>query len=364
MKSIIIAFIFLTLSTTAFSEVRPEYSGAWYNPAQSGHGFSIDVISAERSLAFWYAYDPFGNPIFLYAEGVNVGNKIEAQVYVFQGMVFGEFDPDTNQLFEWGTLTITFHDCGNATLEYDSTLQYESGETFGSGQMPLTHLASIEEFRCSDYPVSGIYGGWSLESNIVYFGNGIVNELGGISFISSDGVLVFGQLSVTSGRFGQLTMSGSAVDFSSGTPVVADVTANGSFAPDGIGVEYRNPLTGQTGQLIMYKRNELTTRSVLYTDLQGNWTAFNVIFGTTGPATISGNGSISATDDFGCNYNGQIAIPNPERNILEVSLTVTGCNETSGTFTGNGFYDDGQDVLVLAGWNGVDGAGAFTLTRN
>ena len=185
---------FVVLSHTAFSDVRPEYSGAWFNPDQSGHGFSIDVISAERSLAFWYAYDPFGNPIFLYAEGVNVGNRIEAQVYVFQGMVWGDFDPDTNQSFDWGTLTITFHDCGNATLEYDSILEYESGETFGSGQMPLTHLASIDDFRCSDYPLSGIYEGYAIENNFVYFGVGVTNESGEINFVSSDGVLVFAQL--------------------------------------------------------------------------------------------------------------------------------------------------------------------------
>lgn len=363
MKRIILALFFVLLSHSAFSEIRPEYSGAWYNPAQSGHGFSIEVISAERSLVFWYAYDPFGNPIFLYGEATNVGNRLQVKVYYLQGMVWGEFDPETNELLDWGTLTITFHDCTHATLRYDSTLEYESGEAFGSGEMPLVRLASMEGYRCSDYPVSGIYGGYAIENNFVYFGNGIVNESGEVNFLSSDGVLFFGQLSVGNGRFGQLSLSGTAVSFYGGDPVTANFSANGSFAPDGMAIEYRNSFTGETGQLIMYKRNELTTRSVSNSDIQGNWIAHNVIFGTNGLLTISGNGSLSATDDFGCVYNGQIAIPNFERNILEVSVTVTGCNETSGTFTGNGFYDSGQDVLVLMGWNGED-AGVFTLTRN
>jgi hypothetical protein len=284
-------------------------------------------------------------------------------VYAFQGMVWGEFNPNTNVRLDWGTLTITFHDCGNATLEYDSILEYESGETFGSGQMPLTHLASIDDFRCSDYPLSGIYEGYAVENNIVYFGVGITNESGEINFVSSDGVLVFGQLSADNGKFGQLTASGSAVDFSTGTPVVAGFSASGSFTPDWINLGYRNPLSGQTGQLIVYQQDELTTRSVSYSDLQGNWTARNLIFQEDTPATISGNGALSATDDFGCVYNGQIAIPNLERNILGVSITVTGCNEASGTFTGNGYYDARLDELYLMGWNGAD-AGVFTLTRN
>ena len=363
MKRIFISLIFLALSQSAFSEIRPEYSGSWFNPDQSGHGFSVEVLSSGRTIVYWYTYDPFGNSIFLFGDATNVGNSIQAQVYFLQGMVFGEFDPDTNELFDWGTLTITFHDCTHATLEYDSILQYQSGESFGSGEMPLVRLASMDNFKCSDYPVSGIYSGYVIENNTVFFGTGIVNESGEVNFVSSDGALVFGQLSVENGRFGQLTASGSTVSFNTGNPVVANFTASGLFGPDVITVEYRNPLTGDTGILFLYKRNEMTNRTVSFSNLQGNWTALNVIFGTNGPVTISRNGSFSATDDFGCVYNGQITIPNFERNILEVSITVTGCNETSGTFTGNGFYDSGLDELAVYIWNGED-AGIFTLTRN
>lgn len=353
---------FIVLSHTAFSDVRPEYSGAWFNPDQSGHGFSIEVLSAERSVIFWYAYDPFGDPIFLYGDATNVGNTLQVDVYYLQGMVWGEFDPETNEMLDWGTLRITFHDCTNATLEYDSILEYESGEAFGSGEMPLVRLASIDGFKCSDYPLSGIYQGYAVENNIVYFGAGIVNESGGIGYFSSDGGLFFGQLSVDSGRFGQLTVSGSAVFFDTSNPEVADFTASGSFSPDSISADYSVPSFGDSGQLIMHKLNELTNRTVSFSDLQGSWTALNLIEGINGSVTISGNGSLSATDDFGCVYNGQITIPNFERNILGSSITVTGCIAST-TFIGNGFYDSRSDELVLMGWSGED-AGIFLLTRN
>jgi len=331
MKRISLALFFVLLSHAAFSDIRPEYSGSWFNPDQSGHGFSIEVI-------------------------------LQVKVYYLQGMVWGDFDPETNELFDWGTLRITFHDCTHATLEYDSILEYQSGESFGSGEMPLVRLASMDGFKCSDYPVSGIYQGYAVENNFVYFGTGIFNESGGLSYFSSDGVLFFGQLSVDSGRFGQLTASGSAVSFDTDNPVVARFTASGRFDPDSIRVEYSIPSAGENGQLLIYKLNELTNRTVSFSDLQGNWTALNLIEGINGSATISGNGSFSATDDFGCVYNGQITIPNFERNILGLSITVTGCIASS-TFTGNGLYDSGSDELVLMGWNGED-AGIFLLTRN
>ena len=69
MKVFIFVLAVFIHSGSALAEVRPEYSGSWYNPDQSGHGFSVEVLSTERSIAYWFTYDPFGNPIFLYADG-------------------------------------------------------------------------------------------------------------------------------------------------------------------------------------------------------------------------------------------------------------------------------------------------------
>ncbi len=363
MKRIIIAFIFLALSQSAFSEIRPEYSGSWFNPDQSGHGFSVEVLSSGRTIVYWYTYDPFGNSIFLFGDATNVGNRIQAQVYFLQGMVFGEFDPDTNELFDWGTLTITFHDCTHATLEYDSILQYQSGEVFGSGEMPLVRLASMDSFKCSDYPISGIYNGYSIENNIFIGNVGIISETGEINLLSSDGVLIFGQLQASAGMFGQLTANTTALAFDEFGSTVANINGNGTFGPDGILLDYFNPLSGVSGQIILSKSNYLTTRSVSLSDLQGNWTGLNVLIQLNVPMSISASGTISATDSTGCDYNGQVTIPNPERNILTVSVSITGCIN-AGTFNGNGFYNPRGDVITFWGWNGFDNAGVFTLTRN
>ena len=88
MKTLILFLAVLGLSNTTLAEVRPEYSGSWYNPSQSGHGFSIEVISPEHTIAYWYTYDSVGNPIFLFADGTNAGDRIEAQVYFLKSYNF------------------------------------------------------------------------------------------------------------------------------------------------------------------------------------------------------------------------------------------------------------------------------------
>lgn len=374
MKTIILLLSILGFSNLAFCEVRPEYSGSWYNPAQSGHGFSIEVLDENRSIAFWYVYNPFGAPIFLYADAINVGNSIQAQVYMIEEMVWGEFDPDTKVIFDWGTLTITFHDCSHATLEYDSILEYPSGEVFGSGQMPLERLASMDGFHCSDYPAAGVYGGFahSDTDDATYSGYGIVSESGELDFFSEDGVLVMGQLNVGTGTSGGMTASGFSVFFEQGSPVVSGtLSASGNFNPDMIGADFSAPGTGETGYFQVFKLSRQTNRAVLMTDLSGDWTAYNYMSRQSTPVTINTDGTFSLTDQLGCIFNGRISIPNSELNILEATATVTGCAQTSGTITGNGAYLEneniefnGQDVIFFAGWNGADDGAVLRLTRN
>lgn len=374
MKRIILVAALFFIWSLASAAIRPEYSGAWYNTSQTGHGFSLEVISPERSLAFWYAYDPFGNPIFLYAEGTNVGNTIQAQVYYLQGMIWGEFDPDTSEMYDWGQLTITFRDCNNATLQYSSTLTYQSGEEFGSGQMPLVHLASIEGHRCTDYPIAGIYAGsaYSYSDDETYSGWGIVNEQGRITFVSEDGVVVDGQVSVSGGTKGSFSASGKSAYFIAGEYYqTGGFSASGTFNPDMIGVNYNIPGMSDTGWLEIHRLSRWTNSSVYPSDLSGNWSSYNYVTGASVPITVNADGSFLVTDSFGCRYDGRVTIPNAELNVLNVSANVSGCGLASGTFTGNGAYFEdenvyfgGKDAILLIAWNSQGDAAVMELTRN
>lgn len=131
------------LSPVADAALPAGISGTWFNPDQSGHGLSIEILPANRALTFWYSYDHDGNPLLLYVDGTIHSNRIEGVAYAPQGMRFGEFDPDALQKPVWGTLTIEFDDCNNGTLQWDSTLP-----EFGSGSMPLIRLSAIDGLAC------------------------------------------------------------------------------------------------------------------------------------------------------------------------------------------------------------------------
>ena len=124
-------------------------SGSWYNPAQSGHGLSVQVLDPEHALLYWYVYDRDGNPFFLYIEGSINGQRIDGVAYAPSGMRWGSFDPQTLQKPVWGEVALDFSDCNNATLSWEA-----NSPDFGSGSMGVVRLSSVGTLRCQLAPVS------------------------------------------------------------------------------------------------------------------------------------------------------------------------------------------------------------------
>lgn len=153
---IFLVLVVMLASSIAKAEVRPEYSGAWYWPTQAGHGFSLEVISNQRSIGWWYTYDTEGNPIWLLLDGVNVDNRIEALAYYFEGMRFGSFAEHHNERIEWGNVTFTFEGCMYASVEWSPTMP-----GFEQGALPLMRLTWIAGMECQDL-VGELAGQWAV----------------------------------------------------------------------------------------------------------------------------------------------------------------------------------------------------------
>ena len=134
----------LVLATPARAELPAGISGAWYNPQQSGHGFTIEVLSDTRALMFWYVYDPAGNPVFLYIDGSIVGHAITGTAYAPRGMRFGQFNRADLQLPEWGTVRLDFSDCDHAVMRFDAI-----DPTYGAGAIALQRLTRILDSSCT-----------------------------------------------------------------------------------------------------------------------------------------------------------------------------------------------------------------------
>lgn len=139
----VLATSLLSMNESA-SALSPGVTGAWYNPEQSGHGITIEVLSPQNAIVFWYVYDAAGNPYNLYVEGTIIDNRIEGRAYAPRGMRFGVFDSSELEAPEWGEIRIEFSGCNSAVMHWASTLA-----EFGEGTTPLNRLTSIQGLGCS-----------------------------------------------------------------------------------------------------------------------------------------------------------------------------------------------------------------------
>lgn len=124
--------------------LRGDFSGIWFNPAQSGHGLQIDVIDRGRATVAWYTFDPDGRPLWLYGLGELDALAIRAELFSVSGGRFPpQFDPAAIALVPWGTVDLQFSSCDNGTLSWTPT-----AAGYSAGSMPLARLTSLQGARC------------------------------------------------------------------------------------------------------------------------------------------------------------------------------------------------------------------------
>ena len=133
----LIAMFRPSLAATAFS-IGPGTTGNWFDSAESGHGFSIEVLPGNQMLAQWYVFAPNGGPVWIVASGPIAGNS--AVLQAFQKIGAGgrfppNFDPSQLQNQLWGTLTFTFTDCNNGQASWQPVVA-----GYSSGSLPITRL--------------------------------------------------------------------------------------------------------------------------------------------------------------------------------------------------------------------------------
>ena len=124
---------------------RGDFSGSWYNPAQSGHGLNIEMLDRGRAVVVWYTFDANGAPMWLFGLGRFEGPQLHATLARSEGGRFPPlFDPATISTRPWGEVQIDFADCDKGTLQWTP-----SASGFSAGSMPLTRLTGIQGERCN-----------------------------------------------------------------------------------------------------------------------------------------------------------------------------------------------------------------------
>jgi len=126
------------------------FTGNWYSPNSSGHGFSLEVLPGKVLLAEWFVFAPAGEQAWIEATGPIVGNSAVLQAYYADG-AGGRFPPNfaPAQLENkfWGTINFTFTDCNTRQVSWLPAVgAYTLGYT--SGSMPITRLTMPAGLSC------------------------------------------------------------------------------------------------------------------------------------------------------------------------------------------------------------------------
>lgn len=119
--------------------IGADLSGAYYDPAQDGHGWFIEATEADgvtSVVATWYTYLN-GEQVWLVGSAEASGNRVRIPMSITRG---GQFPPQYNpaevSLEPWGEVTLSFDTADQGSASWTST---RAG--YGNGSMPLRRLS-------------------------------------------------------------------------------------------------------------------------------------------------------------------------------------------------------------------------------
>ncbi len=124
-------------------QVQAELSGLWYNPSLDGEGFNV-IVSEGGTTVFFYGYSAAGERVWLVSSLFEGQWEFDVPVSftLFEGRA-GTFDQPAappDGLGEWGTLILTFSDCGNGRFQLDGN--------DGAKDSQAIKLSGIEGLSC------------------------------------------------------------------------------------------------------------------------------------------------------------------------------------------------------------------------
>jgi hypothetical protein len=334
-----IAAIALFLASIPARAIDSGYSGAWFNPNQSGHGFTLDVLAPDHALVYWFVYDGQGNQMWLIVDGAISGSHISGPAYITKGMHFGSFNPKDNQNQLWGNVALDFTSCSSGTMSWQTSYVL-NGFTFTSGSSPISRLSAIGGLKCGKRPASGLYTGFIVSPATPDGAEiaGLLDEQGQVTFLRLDGAGI---------TLGSYSTSGSTVSMSA-----TSYAAPGFANPDGSTITTISATAqygehdyitgtfsggGTTGSVTL-QYNPAYDRPSSPNAVAGNYTWTGN--GNTVSLSISAAGVMTGSDTSGCQYNGTITPIDAQFDGYSVTVTFSNCGTANGTYSGVGVVAD------------------------
>jgi hypothetical protein len=247
--------------------IGPGHTGAWYNPAQGGHGLFVEVLPDNKIQAAWFTFNPGGTEqAWFVGVGTYSGNKatISAMAQPTGGRWIPHFDPSRVIDNTWGALTLTFNDADNGTAVFASTSGY------GTGSIALTRLTRPAAAKDPYWTRTGAMNFGRLDHKAMLLPNGKVLVVGGFEAFGSapfgvvqvdpnaDTVELFDPATGTWELTGKLNTA-------RGNGLAATLLQDGNVLVTGGVVDCRNASCG-FGTLVLYAKS-----AELYDVRSGTW---------------------------------------------------------------------------------------------
>ncbi len=125
--------------------ITPGFTGAWYDPNQSGHGIFLEVLPNNVLLAAWYTFNPDGTQQAWFTGLGTIANNtavVNADLTT-GGQWIPNFNPTKIVNNPWGTLTFGFTDCNHGRVDFASTYP-----GYGTNHMDLSRLTQPAGVTC------------------------------------------------------------------------------------------------------------------------------------------------------------------------------------------------------------------------
>lgn len=324
------------------------FTGAWYDPAQSGHGLFVEVLNNNSFLAWWFTFNPAGTQQSWFGGvGTYSGNTatISSVIQTTGGRWIPNFDPSKLTQIPWGTLSFTFTDCNNGWVDFNSTVP-----GYAVGRMTLSRLTLPAGLTCTQSAggnPDGAEGMWTgttsadQAARVLVLDDGTYYVLYSLTGSGSDGGIVQGTLN---GANGQIATS-DGIDF----PIATASETSQSPVPASVSGSYtaRSSL-----QLMIGEDKGSRTVSTTYNAWYAQPASLDAVAGTytaiTGHANgkvdttvvLDSSGTIAGIND-GCVFKGTLA-PHKLVNVFDFTLSATNgttCIWGRGPQSGVLYYD-------------------------
>ena len=132
-----------------------QISGSWYDPAQSGHGYVLEVLETDTVpilLGYWFVWLD-GQPVWVVGTGPIDGDHANLELNYFTGAEFPpEFDSADIRIDPWGSALVRFNSVNEGTISWTTILP-----EFNDGEMPITRLTSIADDQTPGQCLSGAW---------------------------------------------------------------------------------------------------------------------------------------------------------------------------------------------------------------